>query len=193
MIAGGELGTVYAADLVFHNAYGPDKAWFYDLARSGGGCLIDLGTHLVDLALWVLGTPTVENVESRLFHQGRRLPLPPDVVEDCAFVGCDMADGTHLRLACSWRLSAGCEAVIEATFYGTEGAVTLRNRDGSFYRFAIEHKRRTACETIAEPAENWGAGAITGWVHDLAESPRYRDDCEHLRTVADVLDRSYGR
>ena len=27
---GGDLGEVYAADLVFHNAYGPDKPWFHD-------------------------------------------------------------------------------------------------------------------------------------------------------------------
>src|SRR5690606_1803132 len=25
-----ELGRLYAVDLVFHNAYGPDKDWFYD-------------------------------------------------------------------------------------------------------------------------------------------------------------------
>src|SRR5205085_415527 len=48
----GELGDIYAIDLVFHNAYGPDKAWFRDVKLSGGGCVIDLGTHLVDLALW---------------------------------------------------------------------------------------------------------------------------------------------
>ncbi|HEX5521608.1 MAG TPA: Gfo/Idh/MocA family oxidoreductase, partial [Longimicrobiaceae bacterium] len=42
ILAGGALGEVYAADLVFHNAYGPDKAWFTDPALSGGGCLIDL-------------------------------------------------------------------------------------------------------------------------------------------------------
>ena len=29
------LGTMFAVDLVFHNAYGPDKPWFYDRAQSG--------------------------------------------------------------------------------------------------------------------------------------------------------------
>ena len=52
LIHNGDLGTVYSADLVFHNAYGPDKPWFYDAVLSGGGCVIDLGSHLVDLALW---------------------------------------------------------------------------------------------------------------------------------------------
>jgi Predicted dehydrogenases and related proteins len=33
VISSGELGQIYAANLVFHNAYGPDKDWFYDRSR----------------------------------------------------------------------------------------------------------------------------------------------------------------
>ena len=73
LIRAGELGHVYAVDLVFHNAYGPDKPWFYDVALSGGGCVIDLGIHLVDLALWTLGFPRVRGVASRLFALARGL------------------------------------------------------------------------------------------------------------------------
>src|SRR5690606_4374151 len=36
-----KLGKIYAVETIFHNAYGPDKAWFYDSILSGGGCLID--------------------------------------------------------------------------------------------------------------------------------------------------------
>lgn len=55
LVRDGALGHVHAIDLTFHNAYGPDKPWFYDPALSGGGCVMDLGVHLVDLALWTLG------------------------------------------------------------------------------------------------------------------------------------------
>ena len=51
-VANGAIGEVHTIDLVFHNAYGPDKPWFTKAELAGGGCLIDLGTHLVDLALW---------------------------------------------------------------------------------------------------------------------------------------------
>jgi predicted dehydrogenase len=34
---GGELGRVYAVDLTFHNAYGPDKPWFYDPRSPAAG------------------------------------------------------------------------------------------------------------------------------------------------------------
>ena len=65
-VAGGGLGDIYAAELAFHNAYGPDKAWFYDRDLSGGGCVIDLGVHLIDLALWTLGFPRVASIASHL-------------------------------------------------------------------------------------------------------------------------------
>jgi predicted dehydrogenase len=68
-VTSGEIGKVYAVDLVFHNAYGPDKEWFYDIKRSGGGCVMDLGIHLVDLAFWTLGFPEVDEVKSHLFQQ----------------------------------------------------------------------------------------------------------------------------
>src|SRR5690606_9429969 len=67
LVRSGELGRIFAADLVFHNAYGPDKAWFRDPRLSGGGCMIDLGTHLIDLASWVLGDAEIGHVEADLY------------------------------------------------------------------------------------------------------------------------------
>ncbi|HEY7613845.1 MAG TPA: hypothetical protein VH764_12670 [Gemmatimonadales bacterium] len=65
-----------------------------------------------------------------------------------------------VRLACSWRLSAGCEAVIEASVYRTEGAVMLRNVNGSFYDFVAEHCVVTRREILAEPPDAWGGRTI---------------------------------
>lgn len=192
---GGELGTVYAVDLTFHNAYGPDKPWFFDHAKSGGGCLIDLGTHLVDLALHLIGPRPVTRLESRLFRQGRRLVPPAEEVEDFAAVTWDYEGGLTVRLACSWNLSAGRDAVIEAVCYGTNGSVSLRNENGSFFDFAAERFRGTAREPLAEPDRGWGwgGGAIRDFAARLARGGRYDRDCETLTDVADVLDRSYGR
>src|SRR5207253_7192416 len=91
LVRSGELGSIYAADLVFHNAYGPDKPWFYDPALSGGGCMIDLGVHLVDLALWTLDFPEVTHVSARLHARG--LPVAPGEVEDHGFATLDLATG----------------------------------------------------------------------------------------------------
>jgi hypothetical protein len=49
-----------------------------------------------------------------------------------------------VRLACSWRLQAGQEAVIAAEFYGTQGGAALRNVGGSFYDFEAARFSGTA-------------------------------------------------
>jgi predicted dehydrogenase len=192
-VAAGEIGSVYAADLVFHNAYGPDKPWFRDAALSGGGCVIDLGTHLVDLALWVLGFPEVESASSRLYAQGRRLELPSSEVEDYAVAQLDLAGGAVVRLACSWNLAAGCDAVIEASFHGTRGGASLRNRDGSFYDFVADRYEGTRRHPLAAPPDEWGGRAILAWARQLAEGGSYSADIESAVRVAAALDAIYGR
>jgi predicted dehydrogenase len=66
-ILAGDLGTIRAVSLVFHNAYGPDKRWCLDPQLAGGGCLLDLGSHLIDLASWLLGHPPLRLVAQQLY------------------------------------------------------------------------------------------------------------------------------
>ena len=192
-IGGGELGRVYAVDLTFHNAYGPDKPWFYDPALSGGGCVMDLGVHLVDLALWTLGFPAVDAVDGKLFAGGEPLRDAAKQVEDYAVASIGLEDGTAVRLACSWRLSAGQDAVIAADFYGTGGGAALRNVNGSFYDFTAELFHGTSRETLATPPDEWGGRAAVGWARRLAAGERFDAAGERLVEVAAVLDRIYGR
>ena len=191
LVQSGELGEIYAVDLTFHNAYGPDKPWFYDRAQSGGGCVIDLGVHLVDLALHVLNFPRVTGVASRLFAKGQ--PLPVDGVEDYATADLALATGAAVRLACSWHLHAGRDAVIEAVFRGTQGAVALTNPGGSFYDFAIDRFDGTAAERIVSPPNDWGGRAAAGWAQALAQANRFDPAAAQYGVVAEVLDRIYGR
>jgi len=193
LIAAGALGRIFAADLVFHNAYGPDKPWFYDPALSGGGCVMDLGVHLVDLALWTLGFPAVEAVQASLFAGGAPLPARAGAVEDYAAASLTLATGAAVRLACSWRLQAGCDAAISAAFYGTEGGAALQNVAGSFYDFTAERYRGAGRETLASPPDAWGGRAGADWARRLAAGQRFDPEAERLVEVARTLDRIYGR
>ena len=191
-IRSGELGEIYAVDLTFHNAYGPDKPWFYDRKQSGGGCVIDLGVHLIDLALWMLDFPAVEHVTARLFAGGVPLSQASDRVEDFATARLDLATGAAVQLACSWNLPAGRDAVIEAAFYGTKGAVTFRNVDGSFYDLAAFRHNGTQAQPIASPPDDWGTRAAAAWAQQLAGSNRFDPQAARLLDVAQVLDRIYA-
>jgi predicted dehydrogenase len=193
LIRAGELGDVFNIDLVFHNAYGPDKPWFYDKQLSGGGCVIDLGVHLVDLALWVLDFPEVQEVSGHCLSGGRPLVEDGHAVEDFATATITLANGCIVRLACSWRLQAGCDAVIGASFYGTRGGAAMRNVGGSFFDFEAELYRGTARERLASPPDEWGARAAVDWARRLAEGQGFDPKAEQFTQVARVLDRIYGR
>jgi len=191
LVRSGELGRVYAVDLVFHNAYGPDKPWFYDPALAGGGCVMDLGVHLVDLALWTLGE-SVRSATSRLFAGGEPLAGRTDRVEDYCVATLDL-DGAAVRLACSWRLQAGCDAAISAAFYGTQGGAAFRNVDGSFYDFVAERHRGTTRETLASPPDHWGGRAAADWAVRLAAGSGFDPAAEEFVASARALDLVYGR
>jgi predicted dehydrogenase len=186
------IGQVHAVDLVFHNAYGPDKAWFYDRALAGGGCLMDLGVHLVDLALWLLGFPEVVNVHGQLMAGGRRLQDGNNQVEDYAAAQLELATGAVVQLRCSWRLPAGRDAIIEAAFYGAHGGLALRNLNGSFYDFVAERYTGTRATVLAEPPDAWGGRAAVAWARALADGARFDAAADEIVTVAEILDRIYA-
>lgn len=192
LVGGGELGTIFAADLVFHNAYGPDKPWFYDRAQAGGGCVMDLGVHLADLALLLTGFPPVERVTARLFAGGRPLAESAGAVEDYATAQIDLAGGAAVQLACSWQLHAGQDARIEASFYGTQGGATLRNVGGSFYDFELLHHRGTACEQLVVPPDDWGGRCAAAWARQLAADPSFNPEAARCIDVAVLIDRIYA-
>ena len=193
LISQGELGTVYAAELVFHNAYGPDKNWFYDARMSGGGCLLDLGIHLLDLGLWCLNWPPIKSAAGQLLAKG--VPVEHgEAVEDYAAAQVTTADGVSLQLACSWGVAAGYDAKIEATFFGTNGGASFRNVNGSFYDFVAErYTRERKTENIARPPDSWGGRAAVSWARQLSSNPSFDPAARHLHVVASTLDRLYGR
>jgi predicted dehydrogenase len=183
-VAGGGIGDVVLADLVFHNAYGPDKPWFASRELAGGGCLLDLGVHLVDLALWTLGFPAVE-------VRSARVVVPPGAeVEHLAVAELDCG-GALVRLACSWHLHAGRDALIEASFHGTDGGVALRNVGGSFYDLRAERYDGTAAAMLAEPPDAWGGRAAVAWAERVGRGERFDPAADELVRVAEVLDAIY--
>jgi predicted dehydrogenase len=187
----GELGEVHAVELVFHNAYGPDKPWFTQRSLSGGGCLLDLGTHLVDLGLWLTQSRAVVVDTAHLTRRGRPVAPGGEDVEDFALAQLHTDRGIVMRVACSWFLNAGRDCIFEATVHGTEGAITMYNLDGSFYDFVAERHQGTSRRRLTEPGDNWGAGAITAWGSQLAADGGFCTDADDLLTLAEAIDAIY--
>lgn len=187
----GALGRLYAADLEFHNAYGPDKAWFYDISQAGGGCVLDLGVHLVDLSMWMLDFPRLTGTLARLFSHG--LPLTSrDTTEDYAEIRLDFSDDSTARIACSWKLHAGHDAIIRASFFGTKGAAAVYNVNGSFYDFTAEHYDGCRSTVLSQPPDAWSGRAIIAWAERLGRSPAFDPAAEHYVNVSQAIDLIYA-
>jgi predicted dehydrogenase len=188
-----ELGRVHALELTFHNAYGPDKPWAHDIELAGGGALIDLGCHLLDLADELIGPLEPVSLQADLLREGRLLARPLREVEDLALAQLRTRDGRVVRLACSWWLAAGRDAVIEVTLLGRGQALRITNVAGSFYDFRAERLDGRQTQVLSQPGDDWSAAAITAWACRLAAGAGFDPEVERVARVAAMLDRIYGR
>ncbi len=70
-IDAGKMGEVYAGRCGWQRRRGiPGKGgWFTTKAQSGGGPLIDLGVHMIDLPIWLMGNPTPVSVSANTFSK----------------------------------------------------------------------------------------------------------------------------
>lgn len=116
-----------------------------------------------------------------------------DEVEDFALGEIELANGAIVRIACSCDLSAGQEAQIRATFYGTGGATRMRKENGSFFDFVAERLSGRNRKRIAGYPDEWGGRAAVNWVEKLAQDERFEASTSGLLQTAPVLDQLYGR
>lgn len=187
----GAIGEVIAINLVFNNAYGPDKAWCRNRALAGGGCLLDLGVHLLDLALWVQGVPPMERVRSRLFADGQPLQGGDDELEDLAYAEFIQANGGIVRLCCSWHAHIGQPAQIQMEIAGTRGGASWCNVDGSFYDFDVHWFQGADREQLGASRDDWGTRALRAWLRQLAVSNRFEVEAENIARSAALIEEVY--
>lgn len=69
MINKGHLGDIYFAKASYLRRAGNPGGWFADKARSGGGPLIDLGVHVIDIAHYLMGQPRLTAVSGAVFNK----------------------------------------------------------------------------------------------------------------------------
>lgn len=187
----GEIGEIYAVEAIFHNAYGPDKEWFYKPELSGGGCLLDLGVHLIDLVLWLLGFGEVREISGKLFCGGEKYKKNKHIVEDYATVNMEFLTGCNVNISCSWNIHAGANAIIKLDFHGKKGGLSLYNMNGSFYDFRAEKYKGTFMEVLCSPPDDWGGRAIKNWALKLLTDNKFDKSICQIEKTALIIDTVY--
>ncbi len=65
----GEFGDIYYAKASNLRRLGNPGGWFSDIERSGGGPLIDIGVHIIDLCWYMMGRPKAVSVSGNTYHK----------------------------------------------------------------------------------------------------------------------------
>jgi predicted dehydrogenase len=190
-LAAGDLGRILSVDLQFHNAYGPDKAWCRDRRLAGGGCVLDLGVHLLDLALWLECAPQMELASAQLFERGRRVSGRDGAIEDLALVELRANDGAAVRLACSWNAHIGRGAAISMRLLGTAGGAYWRNVDGSFYDFRLDLACGDSAQCLGTFPDDWGCRALLSWANRLQHDRSFDSNILLAARGAALIDEVY--
>ena len=129
----GHLGQIYYAHTRWLRARGIPKlgGWFGQKAKSGGGPLIDLGVHRLDLAMWLMGYPHAVAVSAATYNLlGAELAHQSGAaydVEDLATALVRLDNGATLNLEVSWAGGTDRREEMHTGIYGTGGAAIQRN------------------------------------------------------------------
>jgi len=129
----GMFGDFYLGRTVWHRRRGMPGfgGWFGTKALAGGGPLIDLGVHRLDLALWLMGYPKPTWVMGNTYDPiARRLADAAGKtydVEDLAAAFIRFENGATLVVEASWAANIQEAELMETRLLGTKAGLLQKN------------------------------------------------------------------
>lgn len=143
-IGDGGLGRIYYVKAFWMRRAGIPGlgSWFTIKAQAGGGPLIDLGVHVLDMALWLMGNPRVVTASAATYAElgpqgkgnwaGGRFTVSADKpyeVEDLATAFLRTEDGATLQLETSWAAYTGASDEFGVALMGSQGGAEIHVKD----------------------------------------------------------------
>ncbi|MBA4495392.1 Gfo/Idh/MocA family protein [Paenactinomyces guangxiensis] len=137
-IDAGDLGEIYYAKASCLRRLGNPGGWFADKKRSGGGPLLDLGVHMIDICWYLMGCPKVKsvsgntyrklgnraNIQNLSFYRAADYDAAQNTVEDLANAMIRFENGASLMVDVSFTLHAKQDE-IAVKLYGEKGGAEI--------------------------------------------------------------------
>jgi len=167
LIAEGAIGEPFLAKQSEEHP-GPHMPFFWDVNRSGGGVLLDMGCHSIEYTRWVLGKPKVKSV---LAHMGTYVHQDKTKGEDHSYTIVEYEGGKLAMLENSWAKGGGVDDRCE--IYGNKGHTRADLLRGSSlltyfeegYGYAVEKSGTTRGYTFTMFEEIWNYGFPQEFAH----------------------------
>ena len=156
----GAVGTVYHVKQSEKHD-GPHSAWFWDVARSGGGVTLDMGCHAIEFFRWMLGRPHAVSVYAEM---GTYVHADKTRGEDNALIVVNFENGATCLAEESWAKKGGMDD--RAEVYGSEGVIyadllrgnSLLTYSEKGYGYAVEKAGSTKGWSFTMFEELWNYG-----------------------------------
>lgn len=138
LVEDGTLGEVYFAKASYLRRCGFPGGWFGDKSRSGGGPLIDLGVHVIDLTRYIMGNPKPVSVYGAVFdkigardyiksgdwYSETKVDKPVFDVEDLATAMIRFDNGAVLSVEASFNLNLK-NSTSDISIFGNKAGLNL--------------------------------------------------------------------
>lgn len=200
MVDAGKLGKIYwgRTRWLRSRGYPAPGSWFTDRKRSGGGPLIDLGVHRIDLALWFMGFPKVSTVTAATYHHlarktARRQKRKWDT-EDLATAFLRFENGATLTVEASWDLNGEWPEDLITELYGSEGGLIQRNV-GGVHRYEMKLFRdrgKKVVEVVPRVARGDAQTSMAHFVDCIVRDRPVEASAEEGLYVMKILDAIYA-
>jgi predicted dehydrogenase len=182
LIAMGSIGRPLAVSAVTSTRFalrpGDDGYWRVLPHEGGGGALMDIGSHRIDLFLDVFGNMSEVKAECATVAADY-------AVEDCALLQMRFEQGMLGALQCFFGTTVGID---EFAVLGTEGRLFANPLNGS--ELVIRHGPQRIVETLP-PAANLHSPLIGDFVAAIIENRPPRISGDEGRRTNDVMERAY--
>ncbi|MBN1556601.1 MAG: Gfo/Idh/MocA family oxidoreductase [Lentisphaerae bacterium] len=193
----GVLGDVYFGRTVWLRRQGvPERESFFLQSHSGGGPLIDLGVHRLDLALWLMGHPKPRWVMAGTYdHLARAWARKKGYryeVEDLAVALIRFDNGATLEVESSWMSHIQEQELMHTRLLGTRGGLVHRNVDGRYvFEGHIYTERRGKPVDIRPQPPARKTSAMQHFVSCILNGTPHTATGEEGLVVMQVLDALY--
>ncbi|MCC7494908.1 MAG: Gfo/Idh/MocA family oxidoreductase [Fimbriimonadaceae bacterium] len=195
----GAIGDVYFARSVWHRRRGVPRMGgsFTRQESSGGGPLIDLGVHRIDLALWLMGYPDPISVTGSAYNviaaQLAERAGAVYTVEDLACGLVRFANGATLMVEASWAVNIDEREHMVTLLCGDKGGLTQQSVGGT-YNFVGEIYTEEAGHLYTKKFDGTvsaGPSAYHEFVNSILEQRPPSATGEHGLKVQKILDGIY--